>query len=123
MNDRKVVVICPEGHRTTPLIWTFAFRGTEWWCPFCGYRTGAFGRTREMTWAPELQALLDAYRERAVPFLDYQASLGGATTVDESGKHVPFEAPKAGYEYQVPIDVSEAVAQAAQESNEEAKPT
>jgi len=36
--------VCPN-HRDeyeTPLLWTFAFHGKEWWCPYCGWTTGTF---------------------------------------------------------------------------------
>ena len=43
----KVCERHPE--RLTPLIWTFAFPGAEYWCPHCGYTGGMFGAGR---WTP-----------------------------------------------------------------------
>jgi hypothetical protein len=52
-----------------PLIFTFAFPGKEYWCPFCGNRGGMFGIGIDVPETPELIARLEAYEKRAADFL------------------------------------------------------
>jgi hypothetical protein len=52
-----------------PLIFTFAFRGCEWWCPFCGNRGGFLGTGDNAEETPELTARLEAYEKKADEFL------------------------------------------------------
>ena len=41
MSEKKEIRICDRHEKQVPLIWTFAFPGSEYWCPYCG---GNFGR-------------------------------------------------------------------------------
>ena len=48
----KQVPACDSRHHKRPpmLIWTFAFRGAEYWCPMCGRTWGMFGVPRVDPW-------------------------------------------------------------------------
>lgn len=99
MRTHKICNNAENKHLTTPMIFTFAFRGHEYWCPVCGYKTGMFVAGVEMQENPEMTALEEAYKERALPFLKYMRSLNGGMKRDENGKLVPANDPKADYEY------------------------
>lgn len=43
--------------RPTPLRWTFAFPGAEYWCPYCGYTSGMFGAGYATESTPALEAV------------------------------------------------------------------
>ena len=55
MKKEKTILIC-ENHpeEQIPLIWTFAFPGAEYWCPYCGYTGGMLGAGKEVPATPEL---------------------------------------------------------------------
>jgi hypothetical protein len=44
---------CNQHEENVQLVWTFAFPGAEYWCPFCGYTSGMMGagEYRELTFA------------------------------------------------------------------------
>ncbi len=110
-SDMAVHKICkdPEDkHGTVPMIFTFAFRGYEYWCPVCGHKIGMFGAADNMQENPEMVALEKAYLDRARPFLKYRSSLAGGMIEDESGKLVPLEAEKVDYEYGQQISIIDA---------------
>lgn len=90
--------ICPNHHDeyVVPLIFTFAFRYCEYWCPYCNHKTGMFGDTEETNETPELKARLDGYKRMTREYLDAVSSL----TCSEleyprgSGKYItPSELP------------------------------
>lgn len=96
----------PENkHLTTPMIFTFAFRGYEYWCPICGWKTGMLGAKVEMQENTEMILIENAYKERALPFLKYMSSLNGGMVKDENGKLIPANDPKVDYEYGVFLDI------------------
>lgn len=55
--------------RKTPLIWTFKFRGKEYWCPRCGYTSGMFGAGMNVPITEELKQSLENWKEKAKDFL------------------------------------------------------
>ena len=36
------MAVCTSHEQPIPMIWTFAFTGSEYWCPECGSNRGAF---------------------------------------------------------------------------------
>lgn len=40
---KKKIKICDGHEYKVPLLWTFAFNGSEYWCPYCGINGGMFG--------------------------------------------------------------------------------
>lgn len=60
----------------TPLIATFAFSHSEYWCPYCGTQTGMFdGGHNDVDATPELVARLEKYRETTREYLRAWAAL------------------------------------------------
>jgi len=43
MSEKKEIRICDRHEKQVPLIWTFAFPGSEYWCPYCGGNFGMLG--------------------------------------------------------------------------------
>lgn len=55
--------------RKTPLIWTFAFPGAEYWCPYCGYHSGMFGAGEWIPSTLELEGIAMGDEAAARPYL------------------------------------------------------
>ena len=60
MKAEKEIKICSNHTEQIPLIWTFAFPGAEYWCPYCGFTGGMFGSGENV---PETPALLQKAKE------------------------------------------------------------
>ena len=58
-----------QEQEVTPLIWTFAFRGAEYWCPFCGDSSGMMGAGENVESTPELVERLAEYKKRSRQYL------------------------------------------------------
>jgi hypothetical protein len=65
---KKQILICPEHEKIIPLISTFAFRGAELWCPYCGYTDGMFGG-KAIDNSPELEKCLKEWKDKSQSFL------------------------------------------------------
>lgn len=64
---------CDDDHQV-PLIWTFAFRGAEYWCPFCGSAMGMFGAGEDVPITKQLVERSDKYEEFSKDYLDAKSS-------------------------------------------------
>lgn len=60
--------------KVVPLIWTFAFHGAEYWCPYCGMNYDMFGGVRESA-DDELEQSLKEWTERTRSFLGARSAL------------------------------------------------
>jgi len=71
----KEIKIC-ESHQyyKVPLIWTFAFIGAEYWCPFCGYSGGMLGAGRDVPSTKHLVRKLEKYKKLSRLYLRAVAS-------------------------------------------------
>jgi hypothetical protein len=70
MKEKKVIKICESHPDTpTPLIYTYAFMGAEYWCPFCGYNGGFFGAGTDVPETPELKKALEKWKAHTKPYL------------------------------------------------------
>lgn len=43
MQHDDEIKICNNHEIQVPLLYTFKFDGYEYWCPYCGYKSGMFG--------------------------------------------------------------------------------
>lgn len=68
--DEKEVKICSNHGYQVPLIWTFAFDGSEYWCPHCGFTGGMFGSGESVTETQELFERKKKYKELSMEYLD-----------------------------------------------------
>lgn len=88
--------VCPEHDEyIVPLITTFSFNGSERWCPFCGYNTGAFGRFNKVKTTPELTARHEKYTEFSLLFLRAKGRLVCVETFYEGKWVKPVDLPEA----------------------------
>lgn len=53
----------------TPLIWTFAFNGAEYWCPACGANYGMLGAGESVKSTKKLVDRLKKYKQESRQFL------------------------------------------------------
>ncbi len=68
--EEDEIRIC-SGHQEypTPLIWTFAFNGAEYWCPACGITEGMLGAGELVPWTWKLHHRHLRYLKRSKRFL------------------------------------------------------
>jgi len=63
------IKICANHNYQVPLIQTFAFNGSEYWCPFCGHNYGMFDTGIDVNETPELIERHDKYKVFSREFL------------------------------------------------------
>jgi len=87
--------IC-SGHSEyqTPLIWTFAFIGAEYWCPYCGYISGMLGAGTSVPETPELEERHNKFKEFSSDYLHAKGTQICAYTLWEGKKIKPFDLPQ-----------------------------
>lgn len=71
------IKICSD-HRDkeeVPLIWTFAFNGSEYWCPACGYNAGMLGAGRDVPKTKVLENRLARYTKQSKSYLKAKGRL------------------------------------------------
>lgn len=62
--DETILVCKNHDDYPTPLIWTFAFIGSEYWCPYCGFNGG-------MMWSGERIELTEILTNRKKLFKEF----------------------------------------------------
>lgn len=87
---RTKVRCCDKHKENVKLVWTFAFMGAEYWCPYCGANFGMLGagEIRELTFS-EMREMVK-YKNIGKDYLDAICSL----TCDEllfNGKWIKSE--------------------------------
>lgn len=72
----------------TPLIWTFAFSGAEYWCPYCGKQEGMLGAGELVENTGELKKREEAYKKL---YREYCHAHGvtSASLTEWEGKDIP----------------------------------
>lgn len=90
MSDTEEIKICTN-HQDykTPLIWTFAFPGAEYWCPVCGQSSGMLGAGINVEATPELKARTEAHLKEARGYLEaiYERT---CDSMEYEGKRITF---------------------------------
>ena len=69
------IKICSCHEEQVPLIWTFAFNGSEYWCPACGFNGGMFGSGQRVELTKELKKSAKKWEKKAEEFLDAKSTL------------------------------------------------
>ena len=93
--EKKEIKICAK-HQDyrVPLIWTFAFMGAEYWCPYCGFAGSMLGSGIQVNESLELLKRKKAYEESTENYLHAQ----GTTYCSETkwkGKYIkPRDLPQ-----------------------------
>ncbi len=76
MADKKEIKICSShSDYKVPLIWTFAFNGSEYWCPYCGCQEGMMGAGKDVPFTEALYGRLAIYKEHSEAFIDANSAL------------------------------------------------
>lgn len=73
--EKEEIRICSCHDEQVPLIWTFAFNGSEYWCPACGFNGGMFGSGENVEATKELKKAAKAWQKKADEFLDAKSTL------------------------------------------------
>ena len=92
---KRDIRICNKHDKQVPLIWTFAFNGAEYWCPYCGANYGMMGAGKMVKWTPELATSLEKYEEKSSEFLHANGVQVCVKTMWEDEKIDPKDLPQA----------------------------
>ena len=77
-----------------PLIYTYAWNGYEYWCPYCGEHEGMLGAGMEVEETGELNKRLELYKEVTKEYLNARSTLICAETKWKGKRIKPSELPK-----------------------------
>lgn len=70
MSKVPTMAVCPKHDRRIPLIWTYAFKGFERWCPCCGRKFEVFDNFEDAPITEELQQSHKQWKEKSKEYLD-----------------------------------------------------
>ncbi len=99
----------------TPLLWTFAFNGAEYWCPYCGANLGMMGAGIRVKATPELLDRHEKYKQASDKYLEAK-SISVCVRLEWEGKQIsPDDLPqeekdrvesilKAGWNYETEVE-------------------
>ena len=91
--EKETIAICPyHQQKQTPLIWTYAFPGAEWWCPACGANFGMFGEKQEEA-TPELLKLKEELKEKTQEFLSARGTFSCSSLKWKGERITPDKLP------------------------------
>jgi len=94
MSD-EITICSKHQDYQVPLIWTFAFRGCEWWCPYCGEMGGMFGTGQKVSSTNRLLDLRSWYKKSSTAFLIAMGSRDKTSMREIDGKmFYPDEFPQ-----------------------------
>lgn len=88
--EKEQIRICTRHDEQVPLIWTFAFNGSEYWCPACGFNGGMFGSGKKVDKTPELEKSAEEWEKIADEYLDARGTLN-CYSKEIDGKEVLFK--------------------------------
>jgi hypothetical protein len=93
MNEIK---ICSNHQEyKVPLIWTFAFIGAEYWCPYCGYTSGMFGAGVNVKSTLPLRRKLKKYEALSNKFLPAYGSTHAISMMYNKVRYTQEALPEA----------------------------
>jgi len=73
-----------------PLIWTFSFPGSEYWCPYCGINGGMLGTGERAEETPELIERREKHKEASKDYL-YAMGVPHSSSMVFEGKRTTFQ--------------------------------
>lgn len=91
--ETEKIRICSNHEKEVPLIWTFAFPGAEYWCPYCGFTGGMLGSGELMNSTPELKRSLDEWKEKTKDYLRCKSRFVASSFIFEEKRIVFKELP------------------------------
>jgi len=83
------MAVCTSHEQPVPMIWTFAFAGSEYWCPECGKNLGMWS-AEKVSGTPELKKRLKELTKATDKYLDARSAL----TCDEINYRGKWIKPK-----------------------------
>ena len=89
------IKICSD-HRDyeVPLISTFAFRGAEFWCPYCGTAEGMFGAGENVKTTRQLEVRSEMWEQHTEEFLTARSQLVCSSLIWKGKEIKPSELPQ-----------------------------
>jgi len=88
-NEDEITICSNHQEYPTPLIWTFAFNGAEYWCPACGCHEGMLGAGTDVKWNWTLQDRLVNYEKASRKYLNANSALI-CSYMTRKGKRIKF---------------------------------
>ena len=91
---KKEVKCCNRHDENVQLVWTFAFPGAEYWCPYCGAHYGMMGagEVRELTFAERREMI--KYRKIGKEYLNAMSTFNCSALMWEGKQITPDELPE-----------------------------
>lgn len=86
--------MCNCGNKSTPLIFTFAFPGAEYWCPYCGGLFDIFGSGHKVEKTPELEKELTELTKSVKEYLSAKSTFCCESLMYEGERIKPRDLPK-----------------------------
>ncbi len=94
-DESKEIRICSNhDDYQVPLIWTYAFNGCEYWCPYCGFTGGMMGSGDLFPETEELVERKNKYKELSLEYLDALSTLGCSSLEFEGKRISPNDLPE-----------------------------
>jgi len=90
----KEIKICNNHDYKVPLIWTFAFMGAEYWCPYCGFEGGMLGSGKNVKKTKKLKIKRREYYKATKEYLHAHAVTYATGTKWEGETIHPNELPQ-----------------------------
>ncbi|MHA1795812.1 MAG: hypothetical protein ACTSUK_06850 [Promethearchaeota archaeon] len=85
--------ICTGHDVEIPLIWTFAFNGAEYWCPYCGANYGMMGAGTMVESTMALKRKLVADKKETKEYLGAKSSQVCVSTMWKGERISPEDLP------------------------------
>jgi len=91
--ERKEIRICDRHDEQVPLIWTFAFMGSEYWCPYCGGNFGMLGAGEMVPVTMDLKRSAVIWQKRSKEYLSALSSRACSSLLWEGKRISPDDLP------------------------------
>ncbi len=93
-NEEIRICTSHQDELRTPLIFTFAFDGAEYWCPYCGKNEGMMGAGEKVKSTAILRIRLRRFKKLSEDFLDAKCSLVCSSMMWEGKRITPDQLPQ-----------------------------
>ena len=93
-NEITEIKVCGcDTEYQVPLIWTFAFSGAEYWCPYCGDNMGMMGAGENVPITKEIVERGNKYKEISKDYLKAKSTLVCESLMFEGERISPNDLP------------------------------
>lgn len=91
----EMIRICKnhQGYKV-PLIYTFAFNKSEFWCPYCGFNGGFFGSGKQVESTARLRNRYRRFKKASKDFLEARSIKICSSTMWEGKRISPKDLPQ-----------------------------